>query len=278
MTRVGIKGLYFIFSWVLLLIGPAWASDPPLPAPGEISEQRIFKTLEELQSFGNRTTWEKQDQVAEYLYRQLQSYPNLEVSYHFYQHGGKTWKNVVVRCPGRKNPQKIYILCAHYDSHPDGLKLSGTAPGVDDNGTGVAVLLEGARILSENPGKNTVEWLFFSNEEQGHKGSLAYVKALKEKGSAISGVVNIDTIGYTQPSLKVLWQEARGKGLSRRLAYLAKQILKKPIFYFQTGFKNPDELLLVGGRPANALLVDKVYSRLKGAEVGIKKDVGPQCG
>lgn len=278
MTRVGVKGLYFIFSWVLLLIGPAWASDPPRPAPGEISEQRIFKTLEELQAFGNRTTWEKQDQVAEYLYRQLKSYPNLEVSYHFYQHGGKTWKNVVARCPGRKNPQKIYILCAHYDSHPDGLKLSGTAPGVDDNGTGVAVLLEGARVMAGNPGHNTMEWIFFSNEEQGHRGSLAYVEDLFRQGIPLAGVVNIDTIGYTQPSLRTLWREASKKGVTTGLVFLAKQLLKKPVYFLQTGFKNPDELLRVGGRPANTALVDKIYGLLKGAESGIKRDVGPQCG
>ncbi|OGP51144.1 MAG: hypothetical protein A2Y79_03385 [Deltaproteobacteria bacterium RBG_13_43_22] len=244
----------------------------------KISARTIVKTLGELQSFGNRTTWEKQDQVADYLYGQLKQYQELEVNYHFYQSGGKTWKNVVARLPGKTDPQTAYIFCAHYDSHPSGWESQRSAPGADDNGTGVAVLLEGARLLSEAPGKATIEWVFFSNEEQGHKGSQAYVQELKAQGRSLHGVVNVDTIGYTQPSLVAWWGENQEKNLFRKGINLAKQILKRPVYFFQTGFKNPNEILLVGGRPVNGSFVDKIYSRLKGADIGVKKNIGPQCG
>jgi acetylornithine deacetylase/succinyl-diaminopimelate desuccinylase-like protein len=174
-----------IFFWVSLEINPvngAGSVRQPERVLPDISSKVIYQTMVEMQSFGNRTTWEKQDQVAAFLYNKIKSLNNLEVGYHFYVSEGKTWKNVVARLPGRKHPEVVYLFCAHYDSHPAGWEAQRFAPGADDNGSGVAVLLEGARRLAENPGGNTVEWLFFPNEEQGHKGSLAYVQDLKAKG------------------------------------------------------------------------------------------------
>lgn len=277
-----IKWCYFFCFWLLLFLPePAMASAPfqtPEGGSWEISEQTIIGTLKELQDFGNRTTWEKQDQVADYLYRRLKQIQGLEVRFHFYQVGGKTWKNVVARCPGTKNPETVYLFCAHFDSHQAGLGASGSAPGADDNGSGVAVLLEGARILAKDPGHNTIDWVFFSNEEQDHLGSKAYVQDLKAKGLSITGVINVDTIGYTQSSLTALWQESQGKSVLRKVGHLVKQLLKKPVYFVQTGFKNPNEVLVVGGRPDQASFVDKITSLLKKTNVGIKKDIGPQCG
>jgi len=276
-----IRSWFFVILWMVMPTGPAAASDPVRPPAGipfEISEQSLFNTLKEMESYGNRTTWEKQNEVADDLYRRLKTYKGLDVFFHRYQVGSQTYKNVVARVSGQRDPGPVLIFCAHYDSHPAGLAAGGRAPGADDNATGVAVLLEGARVLAGASLNNSVELVFFSNEDQDHKGSKAYVKELTAQGRVIKSVVNIDTIGYTQPSLTVLWQQSREKGLWKRWLYLAKQVLKKPIYYVQTGFKNPDEILLVGGRPANAPFVEKVYSRLKRADAGIKKDIGPQCG
>jgi hypothetical protein len=276
-----IRAWFFLFLWMVFQKGPAFASDPVRPSeriPLEISEQSLFNTLKEMESWGNRTTWEKQNAVADDLYRRLKHNKGLDVYFHRYEEGGQAYKNVVARIPGKKDPGAVLIFCAHYDSHPAGLAAGGRAPGVDDNATGIAVLLEGARVLAGNTINNSVELVFFSNEEQDHKGSKAYVKDLAAGGRIIKGVINIDTIGYAQPSWSVLWQEAQGKGPFEKWFYLAKQVLKKPVYYLQTGFKNPDEILLIGGRPVNASFVEKIYSRLKMADVGIKKDIGPQCG
>jgi len=272
---------FFILVCLLFQKGPAVASDPVRQqerAPLGISEQSIFNTLNQMASWGNRATWEKQNEVADYLYRRLKENKGLDVYFHQYKDGNHTYKNVVARIPGKKDLGAVLIFCAHYDSHPAGLAVGGRAPGVDDNATGVAVLLEGARILAGRPVNATVELVFFSNEEQGHKGSKAYVEDLTAKGRMIEGVINIDAIGYTQPSLTALWQEAQGRGSLDKWLYLAKQVLKKPVYYVQTGFKNPNEIILVGGRPAHAAFVERIYSRLKGVDMGIKKDIGPQCG
>jgi putative aminopeptidase FrvX len=268
------------FLWLVQLGSPLMTGlvHPEDKISPEISDRTILKTIHELQAFGNRTTWEKQNDVADYLFKQLNQVQGLEVRYHYYQSGGKTWKNVVARSTGKKDPQSVYVFCAHYDSHPSGLETASVAPGADDNATGVAVLLEGARIIGANPGGKTIEWLFFSNEEQGHLGSKAYVQDLKAKGLSPAGVINIDTIGYTQSSFKAIWDDSKGKGFVSRVGHVGKQLAKKSVYFFQIGFKNPNEILLVGGRPANAALVEQVYAKLRKTEIGIKKEVGPQCG
>ena len=276
-----ISAWLFVFLWLVFQKGPAFASEP-IQSPGRtslgISEQSLLATLQEMESRENRATWEKQNEVADDLYRRLKTHRGLDVFFHRYPVGKQIYKNVVARITGTKDPGAVLIFCAHYDSHPAGLTTGGRAPGTDDNATGVAVLLEGARILAGTPVNPSVEFVFFSNEEQDHKGSKAYVKDLAAQGRIVKGVVNIDTIGYTQSSWSGLVQEAQGKGSLEKWLYLAKQILKKPVYYVQTGFKNPNEILLVGGRPASAPFVERVYSGLKGADVGIKKDIGPQCG
>jgi hypothetical protein len=277
------KARFWFLVLLLLLLQQSQAAAsgsvrPPEKASFEISEPSLLATVEEMAAWGNRTTWEKQNAVADDLYRRLNQIKGLEVSFHHYTAGRQTYKNVVARVPGRKDSGAVLIFCAHYDSHPAGLAASGRAPGADDNATGVAVLLEGARVLASNPGNSSVELVFFANEEQDNKGSRAYVKEMAVQGRIIRAVVNIDAIGYTQPSVMVLWKESQGKGLWGRWRHLAKQVLMKPVNYVRTGFRNPDELLRIGGRPANAPLVEKIHSRLKGADVGFVKDIGPQCG
>jgi hypothetical protein len=272
-------GFFFLCLALWGGVAVSCGSAPSLePSPPSISADVILKTITRLQAFGNRTTWEKQEKVADYLYQQLFRIKGLEVRYHFYSSGGKTWKNVVARCPGRSNPSKVYLFCAHYDSHPAGLQAAAGAPGADDNATGVSVLLEGARSLAENPGRNTLEWVFFSNEEQEHSGSRAYVQDLKAQGGLLAGVINIDTIGYTPSFSKDLWPESSAKGFGGKMSHLIKQMVKKAVYSWQTGLKNPNRILLVGGRPGNAAFVETVYHQLRATAIAVKKDVGPQCG
>lgn len=278
---VRISSWILVMVWALIQNGWAAAADPvrsPEKIALEVSEQSIDQTLHDLESRGNRATWEKQNEVARYLYRRLKENEGLEVSFHPYREGNQTYQNVVARIPGKKDSGKVLIFCAHYDSYPTGSAAGGRSPGADDNATGVAVLLETARVLAGKSVNTSVELVFFSNEEQGHKGSKAYVAEMHASGRSIKGVINIDSIGYTQPSLRSLWQEAQATGSWKKWLSVAKQVLKKPVYYIQMGLNDPDEILLIGGRPAHASFVEDIYSRLKRGGVGIKKDIGPQCG
>jgi Zn-dependent M28 family amino/carboxypeptidase len=81
-----------------------------------------------------------------------------------------TERNVVAEIPGR-NPSQVVVVGAHFDSWD-------FADGADDNGTGVAAVLEAARILKSLNVKPyaTIRFLFDSGEEQANLGSRAYVE------------------------------------------------------------------------------------------------------
>lgn len=81
------------------------------------------------------------------------------------------------------------ILGAHYDAVP------GT-PGADDNASGVAVLLELARYLSEHPPRVPVWLVAFDMEEYGLLGSQAYAEDLKAAGQPVRLMLSLEMLGF----------------------------------------------------------------------------------
>ena len=101
--------------------------------------------------------------------------------------------NVVAEIPGREDPKSIVIVGAHLDSwHP------GT--GAQDNGTGVATVLDVARAVKTlgRPPRRTMRFILFGGEEEGLMGSNAYSKRHKADMSSIDAVLISDT--GAQPS------------------------------------------------------------------------------
>lgn len=88
------------------------------------------------------------------------------------------------------------IVGAHYDSVGSPLD-SGVvvAPGANDNASGVAALLELARILSAAQHKAAVMFVFFSAEEFNRQGSISFARWIREREIEVLGMINIDTIG-----------------------------------------------------------------------------------
>lgn len=84
------------------------------------------------------------------------------------------WHNIIIELPGKEFPNEMYLVGAHFDCVPD-------TPGADDNGTGVAVLLEMARLLKDQPLKRTVRIVFFNLEEAGLVGSTQHAERLAER-------------------------------------------------------------------------------------------------
>lgn len=106
-------------------------------------------------------------------------------------YNNSTYYNVVGVLPGVTRPKEIYIVGAHYDS------VSG-APGACDNASGVAGVLEAARVLSQYLFESTIVFIAFDREEQFWKGSTAY--AAEHRLDDIRGMVALDMIAY-QPYL-----------------------------------------------------------------------------
>ena len=108
--------------------------------------------------------------------------------------GGNTWYNIIITFPGTVTPQEQILFTAHYDSC---VVFEGdpmvSAPGADDNGTGVAALLEAVRIFSTMKFERTLKVIFFSGEENFQQGSKAYAE--KHANDNITAVLNMDMFG-----------------------------------------------------------------------------------
>ena len=105
-------------------------------------------------------------------------------------------KNVVAVIQGTEAGAGTIVIGAHYDSIGQPFE-SGTAyaPGANDNGTGVAAILELARIMSQKQYKSTIMFVLFSAEEVGRQGSKAFARWLRDNNIDVVGMMNIDTIG-----------------------------------------------------------------------------------
>lgn len=115
----------------------------------------------------------------------LQSY-GLTVTLEAFTYSGTTYHNVVAKKVGTRYPTREYIIGGHYDS--------ASNPGADDDASGVAAVLEAARILSQYPSDCTIRFIGFSMEETGLDGSEAYVTA--HAADDIRGMVSADMVAY----------------------------------------------------------------------------------
>lgn len=108
--------------------------------------------------------------------------------------------NLVVTLPGTAADGEI-VLMAHVDSRVND-NYDGTtyAPGANDDGSGVACLLETVRILSQIPLRQTIKCFFVSGEEHGLYGATALAKKAKEQNWPILAVINNDMIGNSVAS------------------------------------------------------------------------------
>jgi leucyl aminopeptidase len=115
----------------------------------------------------------------------------------FFAADSPTWKNLIVRLPGTDPllSQEEVLLTAHLDSTAYDAP-EDRAPGADDNGSGVATLLEAVKVLKDIPFKRTITIIFFTGEEIGLKGSRAYVAHHYQALENVVGVINLDMFGY----------------------------------------------------------------------------------
>ena len=103
-------------------------------------------------------------------------------------------RNIEVEVKGSARAPEIVIVGAHYDS------VLG-APGANDNGSGVAAVIELARLLRGSGPARTLRFVTFVNEEPpfSHSdamGSRHYTRRARERGENIVAMFSLETIGY----------------------------------------------------------------------------------
>jgi len=112
----------------------------------------------------------------------------------------ETGDNILAVQWGTKTPEEFVICGAHYDSYawdgydPDTIR----SPGADDNASGVAGILETARLLSNYTFDRTIIYANWCAEEAGLLGSAAYAAECAEKAIDIVGYFNLDMTGYLE--------------------------------------------------------------------------------
>lgn len=177
--------------------GKSWSG--PLPPLSE-EELQIRDNLKRHVSvlageIGERNLWrpEALNAAATYIRNVLgdsgytvkvQSFPSRDL----------TLDNVEVELPGRSSPDEIVVVGAHYDT------VVGS-PGANDNGSGVAALLEIARLLAQAAPARTVRFVAFANEEApffytDEMGSRVYATRSFRRKEQIVAMISLETIGY----------------------------------------------------------------------------------
>ncbi len=108
-----------------------------------------------------------------------------------------TGKNIIGVLQGTEVGRGVIVIGAHYDSiSVDFNNGNSYAPGADDNATGVAALIEMARIMSQRRHRATIIFVAFSAEEIQRKGSIAFVNDyIRARNIPVNAMINMDIIG-----------------------------------------------------------------------------------
>jgi Zn-dependent M28 family amino/carboxypeptidase len=108
---------------------------------------------------------------------------------------------VATLTPAHPGPSasRIIVVGGHYDSRPNNvLDVSADAPGANDDGSGTAVALELARVMSKYDFNATIVFIAFAGEEQGLFGSTAWADMAKKQKLNVEAMFNNDIIGSTE--------------------------------------------------------------------------------
>jgi hypothetical protein len=186
------------------------AVDPEIAAlMNAVSQQQLTGYVQTLEGFGTRNTFS--DTLSEergigaarrWIYNEFQRVNGgaLQVEYDDFQSNinGLTTnqRNVVATLPGIGDHPGAIVLMAHYDSRgADPNDGATSAPGADDNASGVAILLELARLMSSRPWNQTIIFAAFTAEEQGTYGSRHYVQSAVLQGRTFDAAIDNDIVG-----------------------------------------------------------------------------------
>lgn len=155
----------------------------------------------------------------------------------------KPMLNISVTFPGKDTSIGCYVIGAHYDCSAsrmgsaiwDSQWKTIKAPGADDNATGVAAILEMARIFSDSSftfkPERTIKLVAFGAEESGpayngsHHGSVSYAKALKEKDTKVEGMISVDMVGYNNNNnYTAIVSDSASRWLGERFVQISRAI------------------------------------------------------
>jgi hypothetical protein len=164
----------------------------------EICKGRIEEHIATLQGVRHpEIAPEALERAADYIRNSLGEY-GYEVAEHPFLDNGGTYRNLLATRSGCEEPQRRLLVVAHYDT------VAGS-PGADDNASGVAVLLELARVFRNHRPRRSLQFVAVSLEENerpvppkglGLRGSRALASHAVDQGWLIDGVIVLESVAY----------------------------------------------------------------------------------
>jgi len=187
----------------------------------QVSSSRVKESIDKLVSFQTRSTLSAQDPASiaaghgigaarEWIKSEFESYSKdcggcLEVKTDTFTDGPAdripkpteiTNVYAILKGTDPDSAKRIVLVTGHYDSrNSDTLDTTGVAPGANDDGSGTAVSLECARVISRLTFPGTIVFLTVAGEEQGLNGSRHFAQMAKTGGWNIEAVLNNDIVG-----------------------------------------------------------------------------------
>ncbi len=201
------------------------------PSPSAFSGENAYQYVLYQHQLGARIPGSEAHQALGEYIEEVMTKNNWQVSFQPFSQNGISYRNVIAH---RQAGEKWYIIAAHYDSRqfankdPDINLRDQPVPGANDGASGVAVLLELARILPQDY-PHSISLVFFDAEDQGGindqewiMGSTYYAGTLNKKPDA---VVILDMVGDEDQKFyyesnsdsdlrKNIWQIANSLGYS----------------------------------------------------------------
>lgn len=149
----------------------------------------LRRSLEQI--IGERSPFSGRSRLAAveaYIESELRGY-GLRVESDAFSHWGRSYRNVIGRV-GPHGTSPLIVLGAHFDA------VEGS-PGADDNASGVAVLLEAARLLARAKLRSEVLFCAFNLEELNMIGSTHFARKLKAQRAKVKAMVSLEMVGFT---------------------------------------------------------------------------------
>ena len=207
------------------------------------------------EDIGPRNIWryEKLKEAAGYIENNFRE-SGYEVISQEYSVENKKVRNLEARITGETAPEEIIVIGAHYDTVEE-------TPGANDNGSGIAALLEMARLLHGSKPSLTIRFVAFVNEEppffkSPSMGSLVYAREARMKGEKIVAMFSLETIGYYSnaeesqsfpfPPLRFVYPTT-GNFIAFVTNFHSRKLLRKSLASFRRHAAFPSEGLAAPG-------------------------------
>ncbi len=181
-----------------------WRFSGPWTAKLSVQEQLTAQNLKEIVTYFTETIGERHyalyanlDKTAHYITQRFQQL-GYDVEPMAYTIGNRIYRNIIAQTSQGNASRPIVLIGAHYDSCFN--------PGADDNASGIAGLLELARLLKNSDLRSNVRFVGFVNEEPPFfltesMGSRVYAKAARQKGERIKTAIILEMLGYYSDGL-----------------------------------------------------------------------------